>query len=128
MTLNSFPEDGYDQDLIVPARVEHRVEFGDWDDQSQQFGFWYEFLVYEFVEGTSRAEAVRYLDEDTVVLRHLQPDDPASDFAMKVLVFLSLRYTNIEIMNRSGAQIFDDRMRSELDRRKNQHLATYRDD
>ena len=118
MSFKCFPGDGYDQDLIAPTRIEHRVEYGDWDEKSQTYGFWYDFLIYEFREGDKLAEAVAYMDEESVELRVLDPNDPTSDFAIKVLVFLSLRYATLKIMEGSGSYSFDEHIREKVEQQK----------
>jgi|GEM_PF-4318611 len=126
--MDSFPDDGYSQDIITPTRVEHRVEFGDRNDTvangRQAFGYWYDFLIYEFVEGQSRAEAVRYLDEDHVTLRVVQPADLTSEFAMRVLLFLTTRYERVYVPTVDGHAPLDDRLQSRIRELWAHHLGT----
>ena len=97
--MRSFPDNAYRQDVIAPVRVEHRFDYGDRDDAAEAgFGYEYNFLVYEFAEDDASAEAVHYLDEpDAIDLRIVEPPDLASDFAQRVLVFLSMRYGTVNV-------------------------------
>ena len=128
MPLKSFSEDAYAQDPIVPTRVEHRVEYGNWLEKSQFHGHWYDFLIYEFLDGENRAEAVRYMDEERVVLRILEPHTPTSDFAIDVLAFLSLRYTEVEISGASDeSNIMDDQILEKIEQRKRKLFEEHKD-
>lgn len=126
--MDSFPDDAYSQDAITPSRVEHRVEFGDRINATangrEAFGYWYDFLVYEFVEGRSRAEAVRYLDEDLVTLRILQPADQTSEFALRVLLFLTMRYDRVYVPAADGYAPIDAQLQSRVSEFWKRHLET----
>lgn len=126
--MDSFADDAYSQDIITPNRVEHRVEFGDRHGSAtsgrQAFGYWYDFLVYEFIEGPSRAEAVRYLDEDHVTLRVVQPADLTSEFAMRVLLFLTMRYEQVYVPTADGHAPLDVRLQSRVSELWARHLST----
>ena len=125
--MDSFPDDAYAQDIITPTRVEHRVEFGDRSSagstERHAFGYWYDFLVYEFVEGSSRAEAVRYLDEDDVTLRVIHPGDLTSEFAMRVLLFLTMRYEQVYVPTDDGYAPMDARLQSRVSELWARHLT-----
>ena len=97
--MRSFPDNAYRQDVIAPVRLEHRVDFGDRDGAAEdRFGYEYNFLVYEFAEDEASAEAVHYMDQpDAVDLRVVEPPGLTSDFAQRVLVFLTMRYGTVNV-------------------------------
>lgn len=88
-------DDAYKQDLIAPARVEHRVELGDRHNDTE-FGYHYNYLAYEFLEGEAVVEALHYLDESDVAhVRVIEPPDLSSVFVLRVLIFLTMRFERL---------------------------------
>lgn len=107
----TFADDAYRQDLIAPVRVEHRIEFGDpcGDDGKggTRWGHAYNFVYYQFAEGGMLAEASYDLDDGEAFLRHIEPPGFASDFAMRVLVFLSMRAHRVYLSCKTGVMRLD---------------------
>ena len=102
--MSAFPDDAYAQDPIVPFRVEHRHEFGDpQPEKGGGFGYEYDYIAYEFRDGPRGAQAVHYMDEPgTVTVRWIDPPELRSDFAMRILVFLSMRFDTVRVPSASG--------------------------
>lgn len=98
-------DDRYPRDAIAPHRVDHFFEWGDRADEGPA-GYWgyeYNYIVYEFREGAATAIVWAYCDEaSTAILRKIEPDDLRSDFAARVLVFMSMRYEKVERMTAHG--------------------------
>lgn len=95
--MQSFANDAYSQDVIAPARVEHRFEYGDRQPDGA-WGYVYNYLFYVFEESACRAEAVHYLDEtDHATIRHLSGGADCHQFAVRVLAFLRARYDQVTL-------------------------------
>lgn len=131
--MESFPDDA--QDIITPVHVEHRVEFGDRHRGEatgpEAFGYWYDFLVYEFADGPARAEAVHYLDEAAVTLRHVEPANltagfiknaPLGAFALRVLVFLKMRFDDIRVPADDSFALLDGELLARVEESFKAHL------
>lgn len=123
--MHSFPDNAYVQDLIAPVRVEHRVEFGDRQGEGRdesEYGHYYNYLLYAFAKGAAVAEAVHYFDEEKVTLRLLDPPDFSGTFALKVLVFLAMRYDQIDVMRDGKLVAADDASLARVQDAKWRHM------
>jgi hypothetical protein len=88
--------DYYEQDLVTPSAIFHGFDFGDRRDDGN-FGYRYNFLDYCFEENGVDISARHYLDDPGKV-SVVDPDmrELASDFGNRVLMFLMLRFNNVE--------------------------------
>lgn len=91
----------YDQDVIAPIAIRHLVEFGDPDPNLPgQFGYWYNFVDYDFAAGDRTVTARHYLDEPQ---RALLLGTPVEDeLTLLVLQFLLMRYDTLDWLGREG--------------------------
>lgn len=126
MRLRSFADDAYGQDLIAPVRVEHRVDFGDRSGgEPVRLGHYYNYILYVFAEDGRHAEAVHYLDEgEKVTLRVLEPHDLGSDFAARVLVFLTMRYDSVAVVDGGMEMPLMADIAASAAARRERHFAT----
>ena len=93
--------DPYEQDVIAPFAIRHRVEFGDEDPNVPgQFGYWYNYIDYDFAGGERLLTARHYLDEPKrAILLGLPIED---ELTLLVLQFLLLRYDTLEWLGPNG--------------------------
>lgn len=114
-------EDAYQQDIIVPISVRHLVEFGDTTpDRPGQFGFWYNFIDYQFVEDDRDVLCRHYFDEpDRAILMATATDD---DFCLRILVFLSMRYGTLQSLAGQSYAAVPDAIMAKVEVLKQQHL------
>lgn len=116
------PDPLYQQDIIAPVAVHHRLEFGDpAPDRSGTFGYWYNYLDYEFEEGGVTLRARHYLDEPGAAL--LLSDCADDPFTLKVLVFLSLRFGALKCLRDDGYHIVPRAIMDRVTEMRDAHLA-----
>jgi hypothetical protein len=91
----------YERDVIAPVAIYHRVEFGDPDPNLPgQFGYFYNYIDYDFTLGGRTLSARHYLDEPQ---RALLLGTPVEDeLTLLVLQFLLMRYDTLEWLGRDG--------------------------
>ncbi|PXA90828.1 hypothetical protein DMC47_26770 [Nostoc sp. 3335mG] len=112
----------YDQDVIGPIAIRHLVEFGDPDPHMPgRFGYWYNYLDYDFSAGGRVLTARHYLDESK---RAILLGEPVEDeLTMQVLQFLLMRFDNLEWLGRDGYIPVPKVIMKEVRRRLDLHLA-----
>lgn len=86
----------YEQDLSTPSAIFHGYDFGDRRDD-ENFGYTYNFLDYYFEENDVAITARHYLDDPgNVSIVDPNLSDLATDFGQRVLVFLMLRFKDVQ--------------------------------
>lgn len=112
----------YEQDVIAPFAIHHRVEFGDPDPNLPgQFGYWYNYIDYDFRAGDKVVSARHYLDEQRRAILLGQPDE--GELTLLVLQFLLMRYDTLEWLGREGYVAVPKPVMHEVRRRLDLHLA-----
>ncbi|MET3896920.1 hypothetical protein ABIB57_000844 [Devosia sp. UYZn731] len=112
----------YRQDIIAPVAVRHLVEYGDTNPpRPGQFGYWYNFIDYDFADGDRTLVARHYLDEPGTALLLAMPDD--DDLTLRVLVFLLMRFERIKAQTPNGYQHLAAAQMVAIRQRMEQHLA-----
>jgi hypothetical protein len=116
----------YAQDVIVPTRVDHRLEFGERSpDRSDQFGYWYNYIDYLFEENGATLKARHYLDEPGAAL--LLADCSDDPFTLKVLVFLSMRFNALKCLSEGQYRIVPRPIMNLVQDMRAAHLAQVAD-
>lgn len=112
----------YDQDVIAPTTIRHLVEFGDPDPNLPgQFGYWYNYVDYDFAAGGRTLTARHYLDEPR---RAILLGEPVEDeLTLLVLQFLLMRYDSLEWLGREGYVPVPKPVMKEVRERLDLHLA-----
>lgn len=115
-------EHPYDQDVIAPVAIHHLVEFGDPDPNLPgQFGYWYNFIDYDFSANGRVLSARHYLDERGRALLLGKPVE--DELTLLVLQFLLMRYDTLEWLGSEGYVPVPKPVMNEARRRLDLHLA-----
>lgn len=117
--------DYYDQDLVQPRAIFHGFDFG-LIKPDGSFGYSYNFLDYYFEESGIQINARHYLEDvgkasvtngDLGVL--------GSDFGLRVLMFLILRYGNVEYQGEAGYEPLPDNLLEAVGERLTVHMQQF---
>lgn len=112
----------YEQDVIAPVAVRHLVEFGDPDaNLPGLFGYWYNYIDYDFSLGDRVLTARHYLDEPKRAILLGQPIE--DELTILVLQFLLMRYDTLEWLGDERYVPVPKIVMKEVRRRLDLHLA-----
>lgn len=112
----------YDQDVIAPTAIHHLVEFGDPDpDLPGQFGYWYNFIDYDFAAKGRVLSARHYLDEPRRAILLGKPVE--DELTLLVLQFLLMRYDTLEWLGSEGYVPVPRHVMEEVRQRLDLHLT-----
>lgn len=112
----------YHLDVIAPVAIHHLVEFGDPDPNLPgQFGYWYNYIDYDFSANGRVLSARHYLDEPR---RAILLGKPVEDkLTLLVLQFLLMRYDTLEWLGSEGYVPVPKSVMEKANLRLDLHLA-----
>lgn len=112
----------YNQDVIAPVAIRHLVEFGEPDPNLPGlFGYWYNYIDYDFTDGSRLQTARHYLDEPKRAILLGQPVE--DELTMLVLQFLLMRFETLEWLGSDRYVPVPKIVLKEVRRRLDLHLA-----